>query len=89
VLYRAIRGLRKSEPLLVIMLLTFIIPCTVMYAMSMSNIGLIARQRLVIVAACSILAAINSPKMREAVVPARRPLPRRAAKAAQATSILR
>lgn len=62
ILYRAIRATRHADRRLVLMLATFIIPCTLMYAMTMANVGLIVRQRLVIVAATSILAALYSPK---------------------------
>ena len=60
----------------VVMLLTFIVPCTVMYAMSVANVGLIMRQRLVIVAATAIFAAIYTPKKAAGV--ARIEVPRRA-----------
>lgn len=64
--YRAIRGarqaVRRGDGRVVVMLLTFIVPCTVMYAMSVANVGLIMRQRLVIVAATAIFAAIYTPK---------------------------
>lgn len=60
--YRAIRGARRADRRLVLMLATFIVPCTLMYAMSMSNVGLIVRQRLVVVAATTILAAICAPR---------------------------
>jgi hypothetical protein len=64
--YRAIRGarqaVRQGDGRVVVMLLTFIVPCTVMYAMSIANVGLIMRQRLVIVAATAIFAAIYTPK---------------------------
>jgi hypothetical protein len=62
VLYRAIRGALQTDRRLVILLATFILPCTFMYAMSMANVGLIVRQRLVIVAAMTLLAALYKPK---------------------------
>ena len=66
IVYRAYRGarqlVREKQGRLVVMLLTFIGPCTLMYAMSMANVGLIMRQRLVIVSATAILAAIYKPK---------------------------
>jgi hypothetical protein len=58
ILYRAIRAARTADRRLVLMLMTFLLPCTLMYAMSMSNVGLIVRQRLVIVAAAAILASL-------------------------------
>lgn len=62
VIYRAVRAVRTADKQLVWMLGTFIVPCTVMYATSMANVGLIVRQRLVIVAAMFILAAVYVPK---------------------------
>ena len=85
IVYRAIRGARQADSRLVVMLLTFIVPCTMMYAMSMANVGLIMRQRLVIVAATAIFAAIYTPKpvvtgaQRRRLVP--RQIPRRKAAA--------
>lgn len=57
-LYRAIRAAWTVDRRLLLMLATFIVPCTMMYAMSMANVGLIVRQRLVIVAATAILASL-------------------------------
>ncbi len=74
VIYRAVRASFHVERRLVIMLSTFIIPCTVMYAMGISNVGLIVRQRLVIVAATTILAALYQPKKKEVVARAARPV---------------
>jgi hypothetical protein len=71
IVYRAIRGarqaIRRADSRLVVMLLSFIVPCTVMYSMSMANVGLIMRQRLVIVAATAIFAAVYTPKKRVTV----------------------
>ncbi len=61
-LYRAVRGVRLANPRLVIALATFIVPCTFMYAMSMANVGLIVRQRLVVVFATAVLAALYRTK---------------------------
>jgi hypothetical protein len=59
---RAWAVLRTRELRLVaLMMLTFAVPCTVMYATSMANVGLIARQRLVIVAAFAFLASLYRP----------------------------
>jgi hypothetical protein len=59
---RAWAVLRTRELRLVgLMMLTFAVPCTVMYATSMANVGLIARQRLVIVAALAFLASLYRP----------------------------
>ena len=62
IIYRAIRALRTADRRLVVMLFTFIVPSTLMYAMTMANVGLIVRQRLIIVASLSILAALYTPK---------------------------
>lgn len=62
VVYRAVQAARQIDRRLLLMLLTFIAPCTIMYAMSMSNVGLIVRQRLTIVAATVVLAALFVPK---------------------------
>jgi hypothetical protein len=51
----------KEFNLIAMMVMTFVVPCTVMYATSMANVGLIARQRLVIVAAVAFLASLYRP----------------------------
>ncbi|MBX3196822.1 MAG: hypothetical protein KF894_01595 [Labilithrix sp.] len=84
VVYRAVRAIRQADRRLVIMLGTFIVPCTLMYAMSMSNVGLIVRQRLVVVAATTILAAIYKPAKAEKAVRVRDPKLARALKARSA-----
>ena len=70
IVYRAVAGawqaLKRGESRLVVMLLSFIVPCTFMYAMTMANVGLIMRQRLVIVAATAIFAAIYKPTKKKA-----------------------
>lgn len=73
VIYCAFRACFRVDRSLAIMLSTFLIPCTVMYAMSMANVGLIVRQRLVIVAATMILAATYTPKrtMKKVSTPSR------------------
>jgi hypothetical protein len=78
ILYRAIRAAAKADRRFILMLLTFIVPCTVMYAMSMANVGLIVRQRLVVVAAVAILAATYNPKAKLAAAAVRVRPPRRA-----------
>ena len=73
IFYRAVAGawqaVKQAESRLVVMLLSFIVPCTVMYAMTMANVGLIMRQRLVIVAATAIFAAIYKPTKTKATRP--------------------
>jgi hypothetical protein len=86
VIYRAVRAVRQADRRLVIMLGTFIVPCTLMYAMSMANVGLIVRQRLVIVAAVTILAAIYKPKKSKAKTRARDPRAEQALKKLRAAA---
>lgn len=62
IIYRAIRAMKKADSRLLVMFATFAVPCTVVYAMTMANVGLIVRQRLIIVAATAILAATYRPK---------------------------
>ncbi len=63
-LVRAWKVARSKELKLVgVMIATFVVPCTVMYATSMANVGLIARQRLVIVAAVAFLASLYRPEL--------------------------
>ncbi|MBX3192218.1 MAG: hypothetical protein KF819_34835 [Labilithrix sp.] len=69
IIYRAFLAARQTDRRLLLMLLTFIVPSTLMYAMSMANVGLIVRQRLVIVAATAILAATYKPKPKAAEQP--------------------
>jgi hypothetical protein len=68
VIYRAVRAVRTAERRVVMMLASFIVPCTIMYAMTMSNVGLIVRQRLVVVAATAVLASLYRPKKTPRVV---------------------
>lgn len=70
-LYRAVRAAWVADRRVVLMFLTFAVPCTVMYAMTMANVGLIVRQRLIIVAATAILAATYTPKKVVRTKPAR------------------
>lgn len=70
VLYRAVRAARqiwRTQATVVVMLLTFLVPSTFMYATGMSNIGLIVRQRLAIVFATAVLASLYSPRRGERV----------------------
>jgi hypothetical protein len=62
--YRAYGAAKKIDRTLLLMLLTFLVPCTLAYAMTMSNVGLIVRQRLVIVAATAFLAALYKRERR-------------------------
>ncbi len=63
-IYRGVRAAKTLETHLLIMLLTFLVPCALMYAMSVFNIGLIVRQRLVIVAGATLLASFYRPAVR-------------------------
>jgi hypothetical protein len=66
-LYRAWKVARTQEQRLVgLMIATFVVPCTVMYATSVANVGLIARQRLVIVVAVAFLASLYRPPLEAA-----------------------
>lgn len=69
IMYRAARAIRQADRRLVLLLATFVLPCTVMYAMTMANVGLIVRQRLIIVAATAIVASLYSPKKVERAAP--------------------
>ena len=53
----------RDMKLIGLMVMTFAVPCTVMYATSLANIGLIARQRLVIVVAVAFLASLYRPEL--------------------------
>ncbi|MDR8414593.1 hypothetical protein MTP10_38435 [Nonomuraea sp. 3-1Str] len=60
-LYAAVRGGRRmwrEDRRTLLLLLLFIVPCTIAYATTMSNIGLIFRQRIPIVMVTSLLAAV-------------------------------
>jgi hypothetical protein len=57
----AARRLWRDDRALVLMFLVFLVPTTLMYATSMSNIGLIFRQRLPIVAIGMVLATLSWP----------------------------
>jgi hypothetical protein len=61
-MYKAARAAPNIDRRLLIAILTFVVPCTIMYAMSMSNVGLIVRQRLVIVVAVAVVAALARPR---------------------------
>ncbi|MFF4774311.1 hypothetical protein ACFY05_15750 [Microtetraspora fusca] len=60
-IFCAVRGTRQlwgQDRRVLMLLLLFIVPCTVVYATSMANIGLIFRQRMPIVMVVSLLAAV-------------------------------
>ncbi|MDH2424135.1 hypothetical protein [Sphaerisporangium sp. TRM90804] len=60
-LFGAVRGVRRlwaRDRRIVMFLLLFIVPGTVVYATTMSNVGLIMRQRMPIVMVTSLLAAV-------------------------------
>lgn len=58
----AAKSLWKGDRTLLLMFLIFIVPCTVAYATTMSNIGLILRQRIPIILMGSLLAMLSWPK---------------------------
>jgi hypothetical protein len=51
-----------------LMALTFAVPCTIVYATSMANVGLIARQRLVVIVTLAFLGSFYRPAPRVAPV---------------------
>jgi hypothetical protein len=60
-LYGALRGIRRLwryDSRLLLILMLFIVPSTIAYATTMSNIGLIFRQRMPIVMVVSLLSAV-------------------------------
>ncbi len=60
-LFCAARGTRRlwvQDRRVLMLLLLFIVPCTIVYATTMSNIGLIFRQRMPIVMIVSLLSAV-------------------------------
>lgn len=70
VLYRTGRSIvnaSATQRSLILMLATFLIPCTIMYATSVSNVGLIVRQRLIIVLTTAVIAMVVSAKEASAV----------------------
>lgn len=74
-LYHAIRTARRiwsTDSSYVLMVVTFIVPSTIMYATSMSNVGLIVRERLIIVAASVLLSMRWRGQTADDAVPASR-----------------
>jgi hypothetical protein len=63
----------KERRQIFMMIMTFVVPCTIAYATSMANVGLIVRQRLVIVVAVAFLAAFYKPTPRKVKVSAAMP----------------
>lgn len=61
--FRATRILIREQLGLLLMFAAFLVPTTVMYATSMANMGLIARQRLPIVLVAALLATLSRPKV--------------------------
>lgn len=62
--YRAFlagRRLLRERPTLLLMFLAFVVPVVVAYAATMSNIGLIVRQRIPMVLVCALLATLSEP----------------------------
>jgi hypothetical protein len=67
-LYRAAiatRKLLRSDRSTLVSLLVFIVPCTVAYAFTMANMGLMLRQRLPIVVMVALLATLSWPSREE------------------------
>jgi hypothetical protein len=63
--WRAAKRLWKSEPGIVLMFLSFLVPTTAMYATIMANIGLIVRERMCIVLVTYVVAMLSWPKAQE------------------------
>ena len=61
----ATRKLLRTNRSTLISLLAFIVPCTVAYAFTMANMGLMLRQRLPIVAMVALLATLSWPSREE------------------------
>lgn len=64
--YLTIKRLWKEDRMLLMLFFSFIIPATIAYATTMSNIGLILRQRMPIVFVTAILASLSWPAKYEA-----------------------
>jgi hypothetical protein len=65
-LWRASKAARvrwRQDRTLILMIATFVVPTTVMYATSFANVGLSLRQRLVVVVVTAVLAMISWPKV--------------------------
>jgi len=85
-LYRATLATRKlwrKDPSTLASLLAFVVPCTVAYAFTMANMGLMLRQRLPIVTVVALLAVLSWPSRQEL---ARAAEARKKARAARAGS---
>lgn len=77
-LFRGVRGARRmwaDDRGTLVMFLVVLVPLIVAYTASMSNIGLIVRQRIPIVLLGAVLAVRGVPAPRPAAVPKHRPVP--------------
>lgn len=77
ILYRAslaARRLWREDRRTLLMFLTFLVPVTIAYATTVSNIGLVLRQRLPLVFVCGWLAALGSARSTAAARAALSPL---------------
>jgi len=59
--FRAGRRLARDRPTLLFMFLAFVAPVVVAYSATMSNIGLIVRQRIPMMLVCALLATLSEP----------------------------
>ncbi|GLW96936.1 hypothetical protein Misp02_10230 [Microtetraspora sp. NBRC 16547] len=66
---RGVRDLWRHDRRLLMIILLFVVPCTIAYATSMSNIGLIFRQRMPIVMVVSLLSAFAWTRARQRPAP--------------------
>lgn len=67
-LYRsgiATSKLSRKDPSLLASLMAFVVPCTIAYAFTMANMGLMLRQRLPIVCVIALLAVLSYPTRQE------------------------
>lgn len=73
--WKAVRARWRRERTLILMIATFVIPTTVMYATSFANVGLSLRQRLVMVAVTAVLAMMSWPQTASRRVERQQPTP--------------
>jgi hypothetical protein len=57
--WRSTRALARTSPSTLVPLLSFAVPTTIAYALTMSNVGLIVRQRLPVVMVLAVLASLS------------------------------
>lgn len=75
------RKLLRTDRSTLLSLVAFIVPCTIAYAFTMANMGLMLRQRLPIVTMVGLLAVLSWPTRREVALAVERRKKQRAAQA--------